>query len=146
LVALPPALQERIFAKLIAHYGGGTTRPEREELRRLTQWIRQGPVRCTLGGAVLGRRKQQFWVTREAARLAKTQQIVPECGEIIWDGRFAISAPAGSIVSSSSNIRTDLGKGVPLFARWAYPQVVVPDNELARSHPVDIAFIRLKDS
>jgi tRNA(Ile)-lysidine synthase len=145
-VALPPALQERIFAKLIAHYGGGAMQPEREELRRLTQWIKQGPVRCTLGGAVLGRRKEQFWVTREPARLEKTRHTVPESGAIIWDGRFAISAPAGSIVSSSGNVRTVPGKGVPLFARQAYPQVVVPDNKLARSCPVDIAFIRLKDS
>lgn len=143
LLGLPPALQQRILGRIVVHYGGGTHRPEPVELRRLAAWVREGADRCTLAGAILGRRKGRFWVTREAARIAVLPVSVPGEEHIIWDGRFRITAPEGSSVVAAGENPVDLGEGIPIFARRAYPLVKVPEGS---GEAVTVTFLRLGTS
>lgn len=146
---LPAALRQRILSRIIMNYGGGRLKPERDELQRLARWLtgaaEGSQPRCTLAGAILGKRKAKFWVTREAARIDAAPQIVPESGEMLWDGRFAIMAPEGSRVGPAGNIPLDLGDDVPIFARRAYPIVTVPQDD-AGSGATNVTFQRLRAS
>jgi tRNA(Ile)-lysidine synthase len=146
LAQAPDAVRQRILARVIQHYGGGQARPEREELERLSLWLSEGPVRRTLGGAVLGRRKHHVWVTREASRIKSVPGILPETGRMIWDRRFSISGPAGSTVRPWGDQSPECGRNVPVFARRAYPQVVPPGGDLAELPGVRVDFLRLKPS
>lgn len=139
-LALPEPLQQHILARIVRHYGGGQFQPEAEELRRLARWVEEGPVRCTLGGALLGRRKQSFWVTREAARIAPEPLIIPADGTATWDGRFRIEAAPGAIVKATGGGTWAHGGEVPAFVRRAYPIIEQPAGA---SEPPRIAFLRL---
>ena len=138
---LPAALQERILAIIIARYGGRQAPPEAEELRRMAEWASgaPGPVRCTLGGALLGRRKTGFWVTREAARIAAAPQTVPETGKLLWDNRFLVTAQPGAMVTPTASRKVQALPGVPVYAQRACPWVEQP----ADAPPPGIAFLRL---
>ena len=137
--SLSEPLQQRVLARVIAHYGGQAPQPEAGELRRLARWAAAdlGPPRRTLGGAVAGRRKRDFWVTRELGRIPAAPVIVPESGRILWDRRFLIEAAPGSLVSAAAARRPELGAGVPVFAREAYPWVERPPGT---PDPVRIGF------
>lgn len=127
---LPAALQERILGIIIACYGGGQAQPEADELRRIARWAcaADGPVRCTLGGALLGRRKAGFWVTREAGRIAVSPQTVPETGKLLWDKRFLIEAVPGSTVAPTAARKVPPIPGVPVHAQRACPWIEQPDG------------------
>lgn len=142
-LALPPALQQRILGRILRHYGGGGFAPEPEELRRLMRFIEAGPVRCTLAGALIGRRKRGVWITREAGRIPREPLTVPETGEALWDGRFRVTAAPGARVRAAGAENRDpasLGPDVPVFARRAFPVVEQPPG--APGEP-RIAFVRL---
>ena len=138
---LPEALQERILAIVIDRYGGGQTVPEADELRRAVRWAcsGEGPVRCTLGGALLGRRKTGFWVTREAARIATAPQEVPESGKLLWDNRFLVEVAAGAMVTPTASRKLPAVPGLPVYAQRACPWVDVPPG----APPPRIGFRRL---
>lgn len=126
LLTLPEPLQQHILARIVRHYGGGQSQPEPEELRRLAQWVSAGPVRCTLGGALMGRRKLGFWAAREVARVSPEPLVIPEGGSAIWDGRFLVTAAPGSSVVPAGHAPVPLGEDVPSFVRRAYPHVQQP--------------------
>ena len=125
---LPEALQERILAIVIDRYGGGQAVPEADELQRAARWAcsSEGPVRCTLGGALLGRRKTGFWVTREAARIAADPELVPDSGKLLWDNRFLIEAVAGATVTPTASRKLPSVPGLPVYAQRARPWVELP--------------------
>lgn len=139
-LGLPAPLQERILGRIVRHYGGGGFTPEPEELRRLSAWVARGTVRCTLGGALVGRRKRGFWVTREPGRITPAPLTIPESGTAVWDGRFQVTAAPGSTVTPAWDTPTGLGEEVPVFARRAYPLVKQPSGA---ESGVRIAFLRL---
>jgi len=85
-------------------------------------------VRCTLGGALLGRRKTGFWVTREAARIESGPVIVPESGKLLWDKRFMIEAAAGSKVTPVASRKLPPMPGVPVYAQRAGPWIEQPEG------------------
>ncbi|PZF78539.1 tRNA lysidine(34) synthetase TilS [Aestuariivirga litoralis] len=138
---LPAALQERILAIVIAHYGGGQGAVDADELRRIARWAcsGEGPVRCTLGGALLGRRKTGFWVTREAGRIAASPQRVPGDGKLLWDNRFLVEAVPGSTVAPVAARKLPPLAGVPVYAQRAGPWVEPPPG----APPARIRFLRL---
>lgn len=139
---LPEKLQQRVLGRITSHYGGEGPRPEAEELRRLACWAggEAGAARRTLAGAMFGRRKPGFWVTREPGRIAVSPGIVPEAGKLVWDKRFLIEAGPGSAITPARARRPELGEGVPVFAREAYPWVEQPAGSSA---PVRITFRQL---
>lgn len=139
-LGLPEPLQQRILERIVRHYGGEGSNPEPDELRRLASWVAEGPVRCTLGGAQIGRRKTGFWVAREAGRISPYPVIVPESGTAVWDGRFRITAAPGSTISAPQGGPLPLGEKVPAAARRTYPVVAQPEG--AGSAPA-ITFLRL---
>jgi tRNA(Ile)-lysidine synthase len=139
-LALPEALQQHILACIVRHYGGGQSQPEPDELRRLARWVAEGPVRCTLGGALMGRRKQGFWATREAGRIRPEPLVIPESGSAVWDGRFRVTAAPGASVTAAGRAPVPLGEDVPAFVRRAYPRVEQPEG--AGPEP-KIAFLRI---
>lgn len=139
-LGLPEQLQQRILGRIVRHYGGGQSSPEPEELRRLARWAAEGPVRCTLGGALMGRRKHGFWAAREAARVSPIPLVVPDSGTAVWDGRFLVKAAPGSSVTPAGRSPLPLAENVPAFVRRAYPQVEQPAGTLERPQ---IAFLRL---
>jgi tRNA(Ile)-lysidine synthase len=139
-VDLPDALKQHILARVLRHYGGGQSPPEREELRRLVAWVDEGPVRCTLGGNLVGRRKSGFWVTREAGRISPKPLVIPPAGSAIWDGRFHITAAPGARVTAGGQETLAPGRDVPAYVRRAYPLVAQPDGT---GDGVGIAFLRL---
>ena len=125
------------------HYGGGGFKPEREELSRLARWLaKEGAVRRTLGGAVLGKRKDRFWVTREAARIDPAPVTVGAGKPLIWDGRFAIAAPEGARVAPAGGGPVGLPDGIPVHARRAYPKVELPPG----TGPAHVTFLRILSS
>lgn len=141
--SLPAALQERILAIVIERYGGAQALPEADELRRIAGWAcgagEAGPVRCTLGGALLGRRKTGFWVTREAARIAAEPQIVPATGKLLWDKRFLIEATPGARVTPTASRKQPPIPGVPVYAQRACPWIEQPPE----APPPQRRFLRL---
>jgi tRNA(Ile)-lysidine synthase len=139
-LVLPHALQQHILARIVRHYGGGQSQPEAGELRRLARWVAEGPVRCTLGGALLGRRKAGFWAAREAGRVSPVPLVIPESGAAVWDGRFLVTAAPGASVSAAGRGPLPLAKAVPAVARRAYPVVAQPEGA---THSPQIAFLRL---
>ena len=142
--ALPSALQERLLAKILRHYGGGRFQPEAKELRRVVHWVSGGggPLRCTLAGALLGRRKAGIWVTREAARIPSSSVTLPASGETLWDNRFRIKAAPGSRITPAGERRMGQDGDIPVFARRARPWVEQPAGS---AMPADIRFVRLLD-
>ena len=138
---LPEALQERILAIIIGRYGGGRGAVEADEVRRIARWAcsDEGPVRCTLGGAILGRRKAGFWVTREAARVEPDPQVVSETGKLLWDKRFLIEAVPGTRVSPAAARKLPPIPGVPVYAQRAGPWVEQPVS----APPARIRFLHL---
>ena len=141
LETLPSALQQRILGRIVCHYGGGRLKPEPAELLRLCRWLCSGgPPRRTLAGAIAGRRKTSFWVTREAVRIDAEPLIIRDGTRAIWDGRFAIEAPEGSTITPAGDRKPSLNQAVPVYARRAYPVVVVPESAVGR---VNVQFLRL---
>ncbi len=90
---LDPVLQRRVLQQLLLIYGAGN-RAEPGELDYLAKWIMgHGISRRTLGGAMLACRQSSVLIGREWARISSDPAVVPEAGEILWDGRFLIQAP-----------------------------------------------------
>jgi tRNA(Ile)-lysidine synthase len=137
---LPEPLQQDILARILRHYGGGQSQPEPEELRRLARWVAEGPVRCTLGGALLGRRKQSFWVAREPGRVSPEPLVIPDSGSAVWDGRFLVTAAPGASVSLPERGALPLTDNVPGFVRRTYPAVQQPEGT---SGIPQVTFLRL---
>lgn len=138
---LPPALQQRILGLIIQHYGGGPS-PERAELARLVRWLDDGSVpRCTLGGAIAGRRKREFWVTREAARIDPVPRRIGSEGRTIWDGRFLVTGPKGTMVGPAGSGLPLWTEGTPVYARRSCPEIVLPAGVASG---VRVEFLRLQ--
>lgn len=138
---LPEALQERILSIVIERYGGGQEAPDGDELQRIARWAatEEGPVRCTLAGALLGRRKSSFWVTREAARIEAVTRIVPHTGKLLWDNRFLVEAAPGAQVTPTASRKLPPIPGVPVYAQRACPWVEQPPE----GPPPRSCFLRL---
>jgi hypothetical protein len=138
---LPDTLKQRILMRIVMHYGGGRLKPEPTELERLCHWLANGGAqRLTLAGAVVGRRKRAFWVTREASRIDPAPVIVRDAAPVLWDGRFLVEAAIGASIGPAGGAVMGLREGVPVHARRAYPVVMLP--EMA-SGAAKISFLRL---
>ena len=138
---LPEALRERILAIVIDRYGGGQSLPGADEIRRVAGWVcrGEGPVRCTLGGALLGRRKSGFWITREAGRIDANPHLVPETGKLLWDNRFLVEDEPSAAVSPVGSRKLPPIPGIPVYAQRACPWVEGPKG----GREARVRFLRL---
>jgi tRNA(Ile)-lysidine synthase len=142
-LGLPVQLKRRLLQRIVVHYGGGQHRPDPPELDRLMRWVEDGPPRCTLAGAILGRRTDRFWVAREPARISDQQQVVDGSGRCLWDGRFLIEAPPGAVIAPDRSGRRCADEAAPAVARQSWPGV---SPAAGTTGPVRVTFLRLGSS
>ncbi|MDP1701058.1 MAG: tRNA lysidine(34) synthetase TilS [Aestuariivirga sp.] len=145
---LDPALQRRVLQHLLLIYGAGN-RAEPGELDYLAKWIMgRGISRRTLGGAMLACRQSSVLIGREWARISLDPAIVPDSGEILWDGRFLIHAPPQAQVVPVGRLHgVARREEIPSFVQQSLPAVltghggaVIP--HLAVGQGVSAKFIR----
>jgi tRNA(Ile)-lysidine synthase len=130
-LALPPELRIRVLARVIGHYGGGGS-AERDELLRLLEAMAASASRWTLGGAVIWARRDRFLIGREAARIATAPVIVPQAGEVLWDRRYRVSAPAGTVVLPALRVPGfRSSSSAPAIFRQAEPAILRPNGTIA---------------
>ncbi len=114
----PDELAIRALARCVQAIGGSDWPPGDEPLERLLSWLRSGPPEATtLGGCRLVKRGERVWVGRELGRISDRRVALAD-GQLIWDGRFQVSAESPS---------SDLSVG-PLAGRgWADLKAQRPD-------------------
>ena len=131
------ALKTRILGWLIARLGAGTI-PEPGELELLAAWVDVGGSRRTLGGALIGRRKDHLIIGREPGRIAEEALTLPESGLGLWDHRFEVRAAPGSRVTALCDTKgaqtLPRAKSLPAFVQQALPAITLPDGALCVPH------------
>jgi tRNA(Ile)-lysidine synthase len=145
---LDPGLQRRVLQQLLLIYGAGN-RAEPGELDYLAKWIMgQGISRRTLGGAMLACRQSSVLIGREWARISPDPVVVPDAGEILWDGRFLIQAPPETRIVPVGRLRHAARReDIPGFVQQSLPAVLMDDGgviipHLAAGPGVSAKFIR----
>ena len=145
---LDPGLQRRVLQHLLLIYGAGN-RAEPGELDYLAKWIMgQGISRRTLGGAMFACRQSSVLIGREWARISPDPAVVPDAGEILWDGRFLIQAPAKAQIVPVGRLRNVARREeIPSFVQQSLPAVLMGDGgviipHLAAGQGVSAKFIR----
>jgi len=132
---LDPGLQRRVLQQLILIYGAGS-RADPGELDYLAKWImRQGISRRTLGGAMLACRQSSVLIGREWARISTDPAIVPESGEIVWDGRFLIKAPPKAQVVAVGCLKGIARReDIASFVQQSLPAVILGEGRTVVPH------------
>jgi tRNA(Ile)-lysidine synthase len=132
---LDPALQRRVLQQLLLIYGAGN-RAEPGELDYLAKWIMgEGISRKTLGGAMLACRQSSVLIGREWARISPVPVIVPDSGEILWDGRFLIQAPHKAQVVPVGRLHgVARREEIPSFVQQSLPAVLIRDGSAVIPH------------
>ncbi|HUQ38438.1 MAG TPA: tRNA lysidine(34) synthetase TilS [Aestuariivirga sp.] len=145
---LDPGLQRRVLQHLLLIYGAGN-RAEPGELDYLAKWIMgQGISRRTLGGAMLACRQTSVLIGREWARISPDPVVVPDAGEILWDGRFLVQAPPPAQIVPVGRLRNvPRREEIPSFVQQSLPAVILGDGgiiipHLAAGSGVSAKFIR----
>ena len=132
---LGPELQRRVLKQLLQVYGAGNG-AEPGELDHLATWaMSQENSRRTLGGAVLACRHASLLIGREWARISPVPAIVPDSGEILWDGRFLVKAPPKAQVIPLGRLQgVARREDIPSFVQQSLPAVLLGDSEVAIPH------------
>jgi tRNA(Ile)-lysidine synthase len=132
---LDPELQRRVLQQLLQIYGSGN-RAEPGELDHLATWaMGQENSRRTLGGAVLACRHASLLIGREWARISPVPTLVPDSGEILWDGRFLVKAPPKAQVIPVGSLQgVARREDIPSFVQQSLPAVLLGDREVAIPH------------
>lgn len=115
----------------------GQVGAERAEFLRLAEWLASAVTgRRTLNGLVFQKRRNDILVGREPGRIPPLWQEIS--GQMVWDGRFAVTAPAGSRVGPAL-LAPDIARlpGVPFWLHQGLPVVELLAGEriLAISSP-----------
>lgn len=132
---LDPGLQRRVLQQLLLIYGAGN-RAEPGELDYLAKWIMgHGISRRTLGGAVFACRQSSVLIGREWARISPDPAVVPDSGEILWDGRFLIKAPPKARVVAVGRLHGVVRReDIPSFVQQSLPAVILGDARAVIPH------------
>lgn len=123
---LSVGVAENVVKRMIDLCGAGPRRTELDEHLQLLGWLSAiGEGRRCLGGAIFAKRSKIVLVGREAGRIAEGRVFVPPTGEVVWDGRFSIEAPANFEIRPLSRVagikrRADL----PAFVQAGLPAVL----------------------
>ena len=142
---LDPALQRRVLQQLLLIYGAGI-RAEPGELDYLAKWIMgQGISRRTLGGAMLACRHSSVLIGREWARISPDPAVVPDSGEIVWDGRFLIQAPPQAQVVPVGRLHGVVRREeIPSFVQQSLPAVLTGDGGVVVPHLAAVSGVSAK--
>jgi tRNA(Ile)-lysidine synthase len=145
---LDPVLQRRVLQQLLLIYGAGN-RAEPGELDYLAKWVMEhGISRRTLGGGMLACRHSSVLIGREWARISPDPVVIPESGEILWDGRFLIKAPPNAQVVAVGRLHGIVRReDIPSFVQQSLPAVILGDGgaiipHLAAGDGVSAKFMR----
>jgi tRNA(Ile)-lysidine synthase len=100
LAALPPAIQTRLLARLVALAGGNRAPRQLGAVERLRDRLVGEPAfaGATIAGVALSRRGEAIAFAREPGRQAGLDVTIPEGGQVVWDGRFRIANGSGAPV------------------------------------------------
>jgi tRNA(Ile)-lysidine synthase len=133
--ALGAQVQRRVLQQLVQCFGAGNgVNPG--ELDHISGWITGGGLsRRTLGGAIFAGRRATLVIGREPGRISADAVFVPDTGEVLWDGRFLVQAPAGSRIVAHGKLkgfarRSDL----PSFVQAGLPSIVLDNGTVACPH------------
>jgi tRNA(Ile)-lysidine synthase len=126
LARLPVAVQCEALACILKMLGGKT--PLRAQVRDLVALLRSGQgFRRTLGGGLVAARTADVIVCREAGRIPP-EVAVPDGGTVLWDGRFSITVPPGTVIRPLGRKRAFATAGVPSYVVAALPEVSIAGN------------------
>ena len=133
--ALEEAPQRRVLLQLIQFFGSGT-RVDPGELDYISRWVMaDGVSRRTLGGAVIACRSDVLIIAREAGRISTVPVLVPDPGEILWDGRFLVSAPPRSHVVPAGVLKDfPRRKDLPNFVQASLAAILPGDGRVVVPH------------
>jgi tRNA(Ile)-lysidine synthase len=124
--ALDHGLAQAILRWAFWACGGGHSVPP-HGLRHILDVIKTGDnTRRTLAGGVVAMRGTTLVFGREPARIEVAPVMVPPSGTLMWDNRFVIAAPPGSLISAvgaAKHWKALLPKGPPAFAYSSLPMV-----------------------
>lgn len=130
-LAQPEEVRIRILGRLVQHFGGASAKPERAELERLATWVEGDGPGCTLGGAIVVRKGKSLLIAREPGRIDPAPVRVPASGAVVWDRRFAVTAPPGSEVMPAGLVPGHRSThAVPDVVRRGEPAVRLPDGTI----------------
>ncbi len=134
IMAVSDEAADHLLQQLMRSLGGSVALLD--ERQRLWDWLKaKGGNRRTLGGVVVAQRLREILFMREPTRINRGECLVPESGTLVWDGRFAIAAVAGSRVVPAGKIsRFGALSGLPRTVLDGLP-VLVPDTEGAVAAP-----------
>ncbi len=99
---------------------------------RLAQGDHAG--RLTVAGALLACRRREVLVGREPGRVDAGRQTVPMSGQLLWDGRFVVTAPQGALVRPAGNKCPKSDPALPAFVLAGLPQIEFSDGTTAIPH------------
>ncbi len=100
LYGAPDEIAIRAIGHLAAIFGGGQRPVRMARLEDLYGALTKEKARtATLGGCIFTVRGAFLRVLREFGRIDPAAQALPEGGTIVWDGRFAVSAPGQTRIS-----------------------------------------------
>jgi hypothetical protein len=125
LIGVEPGVAILILSRMISVAGGG--RPERAEVARVLEPLgAETALRRSLGGALLAARRREVLITREPGRIPADSVPVPDSG-LLWDGRFALTAPAGFSVrpaladrhAAAGDLPHAVAQGLPVLENGA---------------------------
>lgn len=111
---------------------GNGQAPERSIVQSLCHWIAGGrESRRSANGAIVSARRHVIELMREPSRINSRFVPVNEAGQVVFDGRFLVTAPKGSMVGVlGPPLRLKRPKEVPALAFAALPVVKLADGEV----------------
>ena len=107
--------------------------PDLQKRLALLDWLMTGKTnRRTLGGAVFAKRTTEVLVGREPGRISSEIFIIPESGELLWDGRFLLKGPIGAQVRAAGHFsQIPRRRDTPAFIDAGLPVVCAGNVVLA---------------
>ena len=140
--ALPEAIQDDVLIAVLK-ISGATQVPELRKRLAFLGWLNTLPNgrRC-IGGIMFHKRGGQVFVAREPGRIAKEPAIVPAGGQIIWDNRFRIYAPAGAqVLAAQQDANLPKRRDILAFVAAGLPIVLQNGRILDENTGVKCEFI-----
>ena len=129
-LAVDAEIAQTILRHSIQIVGGSATVPP-AALLAVQNWIvGRFHGRRSLGGVLIMLRRDHVLLAREPGRINNAPMAIPVAGHLLWDARFHVTAPSGSLVASGLVFEggTRL-KNVPLTVQQAMPVVKLAGGE-----------------